>query len=97
MKNDSQFLSDTFSKSGILFGTSNYISRHVAHFSCGKPSVSAAARVNITKVHYRLGEFASRFHDAETQRNDFSREEEVDHLLLIRFDQSACGDDKEAA
>lgn len=32
---------------------------------------------------YRFGEFAARLHDLEAERNNFGRQQEVDHLLLI--------------
>jgi galactokinase len=39
---------------------------------------------------YRFGKLTARLHYAKAQGNDFCCQQEVDHFLLICFDQGTC-------
>ena len=50
----------------------------------------AESEMQRARYMYRFGKLTARLHYAKAQGNDFCRQQEVDHFLLICFDQGTC-------
>lgn len=58
------------------------------------PRIIKHSTSNSDSDTYRLRQLTSRFHNAETQRDDFSGEKEVNHFLLICLHQGTYSEHK---